>query len=91
MFRRWSSSKIDYALVFLLRGMVNSELKILQNGSKYHFLGKSTSKAKGRQFVLFIIGKVTQCLFKLALIHAHIWRYTATDKVSTMVNTEHLP
>ena len=41
----------------------------------------TTPQAKGQQFVLFIIGKVTQCLFKLALIHAHIWRYTATDKV----------
>ena len=28
---------IDYILVLLLRGTVNSELKILQNGSKYHF------------------------------------------------------
>ena len=65
--------------------MVNSELKILQNGSKYHFLGKSTSKAKGQQFILFIIDKVTQCLFKLALIHAHIWRYTTADKADGLI------
>ena len=77
--------KIDYTLVFLLRGTVNSKHKILQNGSKYHFLGKSTSKAKGQQFILFIIGKVTQCLFKLALIHAHIWRYTTADKADGLI------
>ena len=77
--------EIDYTLVFLLRGTVNSKLKILQNGSKYHFLGKSTSKAKGQQFILFIIGKVTQCLFKLALIHAHIWRYTTADKADGLI------
>ena len=28
---------IDSTLVLLLRGTVNSALKILQNGSKYHF------------------------------------------------------
>ena len=33
-----AGQKIDFTtLVFLLRGTVNSELKILQNGSKYHY------------------------------------------------------
>ena len=83
--RAGAVQKIDYTLVFLLRGTVNSKLKILQNGSKYHFLGKTTSKAKGQQFILFIIDKVTQCLFKLALIHAHIWRYTTADKADGLI------
>ena len=33
-----AGQKIDSTiLVFLLRGTVNSELKILRNGSKYHY------------------------------------------------------
>ena len=39
-----ASQKIDSTtFVFLLRGTVNSELKILLNGSKYHYGCKKTT------------------------------------------------
>ena len=45
--------RIDSVLVLLLRGTVNSELKIVQN---------TTSETKGR---LFTVGKVTKRLFNI--------------------------
>ena len=45
---------IDSTLVLLLRGTVNSALKILQNGSKYHFGGKRTTNYHKKDNTKFI-------------------------------------
>ena len=56
-----AGQKIDSTtLVFLLRGTVNSELKILQNGSKYHYWQKDDN-----------LRQVNQHNVYLALIYAH--------------------